>query len=470
MKRLRNQWKRTLLSRKIAFLGMFIFIATLAIGGVVNADDHGTAVVVEMSLAGAAFVAPKMELKDDASPADVASEINRVIKELGIAMGQGASKAEQDALKQTLDDLQTQMKALAENDFKEKISKLEKDLDKLALEFEANKSIKKGDSLLDVVSKFSKDYDATDKNIGDKGFVVDKTLVQTSSVTDGGLPMFDKKMGLIGRTRVSVYDLFQKITYSAPDGLGYIEYWQQKAITNNASSKAEGAAAPESAITWELKSWKVEQILDSIPITVQMLKNGKMFAGNVQNFIETNIKLKRDTLLLSGDGVSPNIKGVYTQASTFTAVAEALPKPNIPDLIVRVMNKIKDGNGNKYKPNFVMMNSATITEATDAIKKTDGEYIIPPFVTSNGEKIKNLFVIENDEMADNTLMVGDSLFGLIYESDKVNIEIGLNSDDFAKRRRTMLGYTDLVLAIKDVDTDAFYKVTDIDAAIITLGS
>lgn len=83
---------------------------------------------------------------------------------------------------------------------------------------------------------------------------------------------------------------------------------------HGAASVAEGATKPESAISWIERTCRIEKVADSIPVTKEALADIFFVQGEIRRLLEINLALKVDDLLYDGDGVTPNIKGVYTSA------------------------------------------------------------------------------------------------------------------------------------------------------------
>ena len=101
-------------------------------------------------------------------------------------------------------------------------------------------------------------------------------------------------------------------------------------------------------------------------------------------------------------------------------------------------------------------------------KAVDGHYILPPFVSADGMRIDNVQVVESSEVDANSLVIGDFTKGRIYRSESVNITMGLIANQFIENKWTILAEEEMMLLIRDVDADAYVKVTDVDAAINAL--
>ena len=79
-----------------------------------------------------------------------------------------------------------------------------------------------------------------------------------------------------------------------------------------------------------------------------------------------------------------------------------------------------------------------------------------------------LTIIENSLVTANTLLVGDFGLGTLYVSDDLVIEMTEIDDDAITGMVTIHAYIRENLVVRDVDVNAFVKVTDVDTTIATI--
>jgi hypothetical protein len=79
-----------------------------------------------------------------------------------------------------------------------------------------------------------------------------------------------------------------------------------------------------------------------------------------------------------------------------------------------------------------------------------------------------VIVVESSKVTANTLLIGDFSYGTIYQGEDVIIEMGLVNDQFLKNQWTIRAEQECMLLVRDVDADAFAKVTNITNAIAAL--
>jgi len=295
--------------------------------------------------------------------------------------------------------------------------------------------------------------------------MVIKTNYTRASVTSSTQAQRLDGYGLIGYKKAVMYDVFPKVQVS-PESNGTIRYIDQSTATRNAAATAEGGAYGESAVVWTEYTLTLEKIGDSIPITEEAVQDTARLAGEVERFLALNIDLKVNTDLTIGSGTTPSIKGVYTYAPSYTAAAAGITSAGIYDLLVKMRESIVSSYGGKYAPNFAMMCTADINRMK-LKKDTTGQYVIAPFANGYAE-VDGMMIIENNDMASNTVVIGDSRFGTIYELEGYTIGVGYTGTQYTSDLMTLKARKRLALLIRTADQTGFLKCSDIDAALSTL--
>jgi HK97 family phage major capsid protein len=172
-----------------------------------------------------------------------------------------------------------------------------------------------------------------------------------------------------------------------------------------------------------------------------------------------------DNQIVNGNGTGVNLKGLLTSVPTYTATAQNIPDANIKDLVRKMRTGIVKNRGSKYDPDIVVMNSDTYDLY---YLKKDGEnnYL---FDTVLGT-IAGLTVVEDNNMPDNQLVVGDRRFAKIYEKAGVEISTYLSGDQGDRDMMTLKGRKRLLMLIREADATGFLKCTNIETALTTLAT
>lgn len=255
---------------------------------------------------------------------------------------------------------------------------------------------------------------------------------------------------------------------------GNIRYTDQVALVNGAAAIAEKGPFPRtSALTWIERVLPIEKVGDSIKLSREMMDDIDYVVSEIQNLLTRNVDLKIDTDLLSGNGNTPNLKGLVTSATAFSldgGFSSSVADASYYDLISIIAAQIMYGTS--FMPNGVLMNPY------DAVKmklKKDGlgNYTMPPFsvmVNGGAVSVDGIQVVTNSGIAVNTMYVGDFNRGTVYSSDALQLEFGYVADDFTNDLVTLKARERLALLIREVDAGAFQYVSDISTLVGTINA
>lgn len=371
----------------------------------------------------------------------------------------------------TMDQLAEQTESFAKSedikDLNEKLDGVVIDLKKMA-EAESSRKVKT------VREQIAANHEALKAAVsgGEKNFKMAldlKTNVTSASITDDSQGVYLPGFNPPAHLGMVFEQYFQKVTLPS-NHHGTVYYVDQTTTTRSAANKDEAAAAPESAIAWTQYSLGMGKILDSIPLTHESMLDIDQLVAEVEMFIMNNMRLKVDENMWDGDGTLPNWKGIYSYSTDFTqaiatgATVDAVDGANIYDLIATIGTYIANGKESKYMSNVCFMNPRDVLKG-QVVKDANDNYIIPPFVSRDGKNVAGTVVIPTAQVTANTLAMGDARHVRYYDVEGIDLEYGLDSDDFTKDLITLKGRKRGNLLLKTIDATAFYKVTDIDQRI-----
>lgn len=344
----------------------------------------------------------------------------------------------------------------------------------LGLAMKAMKETPKGDEPLTLVKEVKDSLDTLkliSKRSGDKEEITLKALTTRASITDNEQAHDLTDIGQLATAKLSMMDIFPKITITGSNHNGTIRYydWDEATVVRAANMIAEGAAFPESTAKFKQFSLPIQKIGDTLPVTEEFFEDEAMFASELEMFLRINVQIKINDQLINGDGTGTNLTGLVTSAPAFVPAASGISDASIYDLIVKVAESITATGGAKYSPNFAVLNIIDINQMR--LKKDGNDnYILPPFVDRNGNQVAGMTIIEDNDVVANTMVVGDARFGRIYEIVGATVSRGFVGTQFTEDELTLKVRQRLALLIRDADKKGFSKVTDIAAALVTLAS
>lgn len=399
----------------------------------------------------------KDKLPEYATPEDV----DRKIKAISETVDQIGSKE----LKASVEELRESVNKMALNAKAEK-EKGQRESNKSLKELVYEQIVAKKDDL----AKFK----TTDRS--DFGFVFtvkDAIVSARADVSGDTNAMRIPGIGQIQRRQPFLRSLFASGNVSE-NNHGVIRYTDIASYVDGATTISEKGVFPNtSELKWIELNLPIEKIGDSIKISREMMDDIDYVMSEIQNFLIRNVDLRIDSQLLSGNGTTPQLKGLASVATAFVAdasFANSVQDASYFDLIAVVAAQIMYGTS--YVPNGVLMNPY------DAVKmklKKDSlnNYIIPAFIvpTANGNlTVDGLRVIANSGVAANSMYVGDFGRGTVYSSDSLQLEFGYENTDFTQDLVTLKARERLALLIRNVDAGAFNKIASISTAINSINT
>lgn len=295
--------------------------------------------------------------------------------------------------------------------------------------------------------------------------------VTAANVTDDTMAYRAPGVGQIQRGYPWLRELFNVIPLG-PNSHGTVAYYEQLAVTNNAANVAEGgASATQSNLTWVEKTIGGKRIHDFIKLSKNQIKDVDFVAGETQRLIDKNMRLKENSQLLTGLGTGNEIKGITKYAQVFATAGISINNANLNDLIGKIKTQIRVNSLDGFLPDFYACNSPLVDTVRFA-KDEFGQYVFPMWAQGAPVAMQGLQPVENNLIADDSLLVGDAKMATLYEWDGMTIEYGFIDDDFTKGLVTVSAYLRENLLVRENDVQAFVYSTAVADLIgaITAGA
>lgn len=394
-----------------------------------------------------AYLVAKREHEASVRKTEITEAINALKQENAEANKELIAKHESEIalLKTNLDEFALRMKSITEKGVFGKVSKFDE-------EFTANKS-----AIIEVAK-------------GGKGEVEFKALTNRASIDGNQQATELATIGQLATRKLALYDLFPKVTLGTNNN-GTVRYydWDEATTVRAAAMVAEGIAFPESTAKFKTYTLSLQKVGDTLPVTEELFEDAQMFYQELKLFLDTNVALVVDTQLNNGDGTSTNLKGLTASSTAYVPVAAGISDASIYDLIVKMSEKITATGGAKYMPDFAVMNITDINKMR--LKKDANEnYIIPPFVSREGNQVAGVLVIESNAITANTMVVGDSRFARIYEKGGIVMSEGMTGTQFTEDEWTLKARKRLLFLIRTADKGGFMYSDNITADLVTLAT
>lgn len=337
-----------------------------------------------------------------------------------------------------------------------------------------NPDQKKADNTKQYLKNIVKAVRNVMKGIGGVEAFVTKADTTTASVVDNGNASDLTDVGQLAYRMPTFLNLLEsagRVITVPPNANGTVRYidWDESTKVRAAAMVAEGDTFPESKAVWETKTIKLKKVADTIPWTDEFEYDDNFLVDELRQFLRVNLMLEKGTQVVNGDGTGNNLDGIVNASPAYTAAASSITDASIYDLIVKLREAIEADQGSKYRTNFALMNIVDINKYK-LKKDANNNYIMPPFYDAAGNRIDGVTVLEDNNIATNTMVVGDVNYIRFYMQAGVGIETGYINDDFTTGKKRMRVHERCLFLIREVDKTGFRKVTDIAAALVTLAS
>lgn len=381
------------------------------------------------------------------TPEQVVEKLNTMFKE---AVEKSASKEDFDALKSEFETLKTVETKSTE--IEKAIAKLDGKLEALT---ESAKFEKKAEKVGSVGEQVTKGYaDQVDAIKAGKTLNLDvKTTIDADYTGTRALTELDPVVDNIVRQRV----LLQNVVNRGVISTKFVTYIQQT-LQSSASWIAEAGAKTIGNVQYEEVSEEVKKVAGIIKVSKEMLSDLSFMRSEINGDLMRTVEAQIEDQLLNGDGLGANLKGILSQAPTFTAggFATSVIDANISDVLRCAIAQIEEAH---FMPNFIVLHPRDVAKL-HLTKTTTGEYTYGAFIVNplTGEpQLLSLRVLSTTYMNEGDFLVGDMSMDNLRFREAMNISVGYVNDDFQKNMVSILAEARLVNYIKANQTGAFVK-------------
>ncbi len=250
---------------------------------------------------------------------------------------------------------------------------------------------------------------------------------------------------------------------------------QESGFTNAAAEVAEatvvggtglaGGVKPESALTFTEVSYPVRWIAHWMPITRQMLEDLPAMRSYVEERLRTGLLRREDNQFLNGDGIAPNISGIMTTSGiqvldgayfTGAPVTNAGQSVENFNRLLRAKRLIRTTG--RAQASFIVVNPADYEKMQSAGDANRNYYGLGPYQAGAVPTLWGVPVVESENIAANTALVGDGLMAAIFDRHDARIyTTDSHSDFFVRNLIVILAEERTALAV--FRPVAFAKVT-----------
>jgi len=281
-----------------------------------------------------------------------------------------------------------------------------------------------------------------------------KTLLSLGGTTAAGAIVQPERRDGIIPIALAPLTMLDLVTVSTTTR-DVIEWVREKTRTNAAAETAEGLAAPQSTLDFEIVSESCREIKHIMNVTKTIMADAPRLVTWVDVFLIDGVKRRLHNQLVSGLGTGQDLRGLYSIIGILT---QAKGVDTVLDAVHKAITKIRVQNQGAYEPKVVGIHP-TDMEAILLAKDTQGRYLMGGPQASQDVTVWGLKPIVHPVFPVGKPMVCDpSMAELVIRLGVSSSFSDSNQDYFEKGIITLLGTmraafgTNFPTAFCEVDT------------------
>jgi len=195
-----------------------------------------------------------------------------------------------------------------------------------------------------------------------------------------------------------------------------------------------------------------------IKVSTEMMDDIDFIESEINNELMRELLKDVETTSYSGNGTAPALNGVRTVATAFAAgdFALAVDNANEVDVLVVAMNQIAIAN--QPAPDAILMHPTDVTKLKLAkVTSSDKRYIERLQMIGGSLSCDGVPIIPTTLVTAGQYLVGNFKLATLYTKSAMNIQVGLDGNDFTKNLRTIIAEWRGALVVKNNDRTAFVK-------------
>lgn len=272
-----------------------------------------------------------------------------------------------------------------------------------------------------------------------------------TKVTSAGIvaPVYDPVIQDAPRQELKIRDLIPVTPVTAGNSF---TYFKEKLHTLGAGMVAEGAAKPQSNVTFESVTDTIKKIAVWMPVTDEALDDVPQLYSYIQELLRYDLKLAEEGQILKGDGSGNSLNGLMTQATAFdTGLTKAgdTAIDTVRRAIYQVRKQSKRGADAVVMTELDWMNIELQKDGENRYLFANLQGLVTPVLWGRP-------VVASDSMdeGDGSTTGGEFLTGSfaqgarIYDRMAYTFKVGMINDDFVKNQRVLLVEERLGLAVR----------------------
>lgn len=236
---------------------------------------------------------------------------------------------------------------------------------------------------------------------------------------------------------------------SVPVNGGDVEYHRLLTFTNASAPQGggsphvfEGVTKPESTMTFEAKTEKIQTIAAWIKASKQILGDQAMLGMTLDTQLRYGLELAVESQILTGTGVGSNMSGLTTNATAFTPTSG----DTALDSLSRAQAAIAAAEG---VADLVVLHPNDWAAIARLKASTAGTFLLGNPAAGNAPNVWGMPVHLTPAMTSGKFLIADTAqAAVIFNRSDAVIEAGYVDSDFTKNLVTILAEVRLTIAVQ----------------------
>lgn len=284
----------------------------------------------------------------------------------------------------------------------------------------------------------------------------DMAAMMEKKVASAGIvaPVYDPVIQDAPRQELRIRDLIPVTPVTAGNSF---TYFKELLHTRGAGMVAEGAAKPQSNVTFESVTDTIRKIAVWMPVTDEALDDVPQLYSYIQELLRYDLKLTEEEQLLKGAGTGINLNGIMTQATAFdTGLSKSgdTAIDTIRRAIYQVRKQSKRGADAVVMTELDWMNIELQKDGENRYLFANLQGLVTPVlwgrpVVASESMDEGTPASGEDPAVGGEFLVGSFAQGArIYDRMAYTFKVGMINDDFVKNQRVLLVEERLGLAVR----------------------
>ena len=255
----------------------------------------------------------------------------------------------------------------------------------------------------------------------------------------------------------------------------FLKYREEDTVTRDGNVVVRCATATDNTKkTWALRTVEVAKIRVLTDICEDMMDDYDFVEGEINELVTQTANAKEETELLTGagDGLAgtylsiDTISSEFNHANALAPYTESFQAPTLAELTDSMRAQITTfGQENMWNPNVILMNYNDKVKFKHE-KNADGDYLLPHFISTNGDVLNDMIIVTSPLVAPNELYVMDTTQAVILDRKTTEVSMFFENKDNAEHEMvTVKALKRSQFHVKQINRDAFMKCSDIEAAL-----